>query len=261
MAIATWAPIVDLLTAAGVISQTGGGYLALDVEKFMALVAKDTRWKDLPNNTAYPVNKSVLITSTDVRKSNSAAMYLSILSYVANGRNIVETTADGTRVLDVIAPLFLRQGYVESSSEGPFDDYLVQGMGKAPMVMIYEAQYLARAASGDGSITSQMRLVYPAPTILSKHTLVSLSASGAALGRFLTDDPEMRSLAVEYGFRTSDSAGFKAFLSAHGQSAPDTLLDVIDPPAYERLEAMITNLELRYTTDPAAGSAAPSATP
>ena len=46
-----------------------------------------------------------------------------------------------------MSPLFLRQGYVENSSEGPFDDYLVQGMGKAPMVMIYEAQYLARAAA------------------------------------------------------------------------------------------------------------------
>ena len=33
----------------------------------------------------YPANKSVLITSTDVRTSNSAAMYLSIASYVANG--------------------------------------------------------------------------------------------------------------------------------------------------------------------------------
>jgi hypothetical protein len=252
MAIATWAPIVDLLTAAGVVSQTSGGYLALDVEKFMALAAKDTRWRDLPGNTAYPVNKSVLITSTDVRKSNSAAMYLSILSYIANGRNVVETTADATKVLDTISPLFLRQGYVESSSEGPFDDYLVQGMGKAPMVMIYEAQYLARAAGVDGSITAQMRLVYPTPTILSKHTLVSLSANGAALGKFLSDDPEMRSLAAEFGFRTSDTAGFRAFLAAHSLSAPDTLLDVIDPPTYERLEAMITILEQRYTTEPAA---------
>ncbi len=258
MAIATWAPIVDLLTAAGVVSQTNGGYLALDVEAFMALVAKDTRWRDLPANTTYPVNKSVLITSTDVRTSNSAAMYLAILSYVANGRNVVETDPDGAKVLQAIAPLFLRQGYVESSSAGPFDDYLVQGMGKAPMVMIYEAQYLAQAAKGDGSITPQMRLVYPAPTILSKHTLVSLTPHGAELGSFLANDPELRSLALEYGFRTSDTAGFKAFLAAHSLSAPDTLIDVIDPPTYERLEAMIIALEQIYATGPAAS---PSPTP
>ena len=246
MAIATWKPIVDLLTSAGVAHQTAGGYTALDMDAFMALAAKDTRWKDLPSNTAYPVNKSVLITSTDVRKSNSAAMYLAIASYIANGRNIVDTDQQADAILGVVAPLFLRQGYVENSSEGPFDDYLVQGMGKAPMVMIYEAQYLARAAANDGSIRPDMVLMYPEPTILSKHTLVGLTAAGIKFGQFLTDDPELRSLATEYGFRTTDAAGFKTFLQAHQVSAPDTLLDVIDPPTYERLEAMITRLEQLY---------------
>ena len=75
MAIATWKPIVDLLTAAGVVNQRNG-YLGFDVAKYMDLVKNDTRWSQLPNNTAYPVNKSILVTTTDVRTSNSAAMYL-----------------------------------------------------------------------------------------------------------------------------------------------------------------------------------------
>ena len=248
MAIATWQPIVDLLTKAGVAHQTSGGYTALDMTSFMALVAKDTRWKDLPGNTAYPVNKSVLVTSTDVRTSNSAAMYLSILSYVTNANNVVDTDQQAATVLPQIAPLFLRQGFVEASSAGPFDDYLVQGMGKAPMVMIYEGQFLARAAANDGSITPQMTLMYPLPTILSKHTLVSLTPAGARLGQFLLDDPEIRGLALEFGFRTSDTAGFAAFVKAHNLGAPGTLLDVIDPPTFERLEAMITALDKLYAT-------------
>jgi len=69
MAIATWQPIVDLLTQAGVVKQQQG-YKTLDMTAYMALVASDTRWKDLPGNTTYPVNKSILITSTDVRTSN-----------------------------------------------------------------------------------------------------------------------------------------------------------------------------------------------
>jgi hypothetical protein len=250
MAIATWKPIVDLLTAAGIAHQTAGGYTALDMEKFMALVARDTRWKDLPGNTAYPVNKSVLVTSTDVRRSNSAAMYLAILSYIANHRNVIDSDAQGAAVLDEIAPLFLRQGYVESSSEGPFEDYLVQGMGKAPMVMIYEAQFLDRAARNDGSIRPDMVLMYPEPTILSKHTLVSLTEAGARFGQFLDNDPTLRQLAIEYGFRNGDAAGFRTFLQAHNVSAPDTLIDVIDPPTYERLEAMIARLEALYSDSP-----------
>ena len=72
---------------------TTGGLTTLDVAAYMKLVDTNTRWKDLPGNTTYPVNKSILITSTDVRKSNSAAMYLALTSYVANGDNIVENDA------------------------------------------------------------------------------------------------------------------------------------------------------------------------
>jgi hypothetical protein len=91
-----------------------------------------------------------------------------------------------------------------------------------------------------------MQLMYPEPTILSKHTLVSLTPAGAALGEFLTDDPELQSLATEYGFRTNDPASFQTFLTANDVDAPSTLLDVIDPPTYERLEAMITRPEQLY---------------
>ena len=62
--------------------------------------------------------------------------------------------------------------------------------------------------------------MYPEPTILSKHTLVGLTPAGIKFGQFLTDDPELRSLATEYGFRTNDAAGFRTFLQAHQVPRP-----------------------------------------
>jgi hypothetical protein len=251
MAIATWQPIVDLLQKAGVVRQESG-YLVLDMAKFMDLAAKDTRWKDLPGNTTYAINKSILVTTTDVRKSNSAANFLAIASYVINGDNVVQNDANAPAIADRVSPLFLRQGFVSNSSEEPFDDYLVQGMGKSPLVMIYESQFVARAALADGSITTDMRLIYPGPTIYSKHTFVSLTADGARLGQFLSTDPEIRSLATEFGFRTGDRTAFNAFVTGHGLTVPQDLQDVIDPPTFETLEAMIKRLEDLY-----AGTASP----
>ena len=245
MAIATWKPIVDLLTAAGVVHKVGD-LTTLDVSAYMKLVDANKRWKDLPGNTTYAVNKSILITSTDVRKSNSAAMYLALTSYVANGENIVQNDTQAASLMDRLSPLFLRQGFVASSSEEPFEDYLVQGMGKSPMVMIYESQFIQRKAANDGSITADMTLIYPDPTILSKHTLVGLTPNGIRLGDFLTNDPEMRSLATQYGFRTTDTAAFTKFVTDHQLNVPATLINVIDPPTYETLESMITRLEARY---------------
>jgi hypothetical protein len=245
MAIASFKPIVQLLVA-NKIARDDGGYYDFDMQAYMALVAKNARWSDFPANTAYPASKSVLITSTDVRKSNSAAMYLAMASYVANGNNVVQDQGTAAQLVPKVAPLFLRQGFTESSSEAPFDDYLSIGIGKSPMVMIYEAQFLARAAAHDRAITPEMVLMYPSPLVLSKHTLVPLKPSGDRVGRLLTSDPELQRLAVKYGFRTNDQAAFSSYLKSRGVPQPPQLVNVVEPPAFEPLETMITGIERLY---------------
>ena len=185
----------------------------------------------------------MLITSTDVRTSNSAAMYLAIASYVGNGNNIVQDPSQAAAVLPKVEPLFLRQGYSSASSEGPFQDYLTIGMGKTPMVLVYESQFVARAAANDGSLTKDMLLMYPSPTVYSKHTLVPLTSAGNQVGQLLSSDPELQRLAIKYGFRTGNAAAFNSFVSSHKVSLPQTLFNVIEPPTYENLESMIATIE------------------
>ena len=246
MAVATFTVIGDLLKSNGVATSSGGVY-TLDVNAFLKLVAANKRWTDIPGNTSYQAGKSILITSTNPTTSNSAAMYLAIASYVANGNNVVENPSQAATVLPKISPLFLRQGFTESSSEAPFEDYLSIGIGKDPMVMIYEAQYLARLAAKDGSIKSDKALMYPSPTVLSKHTLVPLTSSGDAIGRLLVNDSKLQSLAVKYGFRTSDPNAFTKYLTDRGVTPPPALVNVIDPPTYDNLEALINGIATLQT--------------
>jgi hypothetical protein len=244
MAIASFKVIADLLMqpGVGVVTNQGGAY-QFDVAKYMNLVANNARWSDLKGNTTYSTGKSILITSTDVRTSNSAAMYLAITSYVANSNNIVQDPQQAQTVLPIVSPLFLRQGLTETSSEVPFNDYLSIGIGKSPMVMIYEAQYVAKETAKDGSLTDQNVLMYPSPTVLSKHTLVPLTPHGDAIGQLLLNDPQLQKLAVKYGFRTSDPAAFKNYLDSKQVPQPPQLINVIEPPAYDPLEAMISGIE------------------
>ena len=246
MAIATFTVIGDLLKSDGVATSSGGVY-TLDVNAFLKLVAANKRWTDIPGNTSYQAGKSILVTSTNPTTSNSAAMYLAIASYVANGNNVVENPSQAAGVLPKIAPLFLRQGFTESSSEAPFEDYLSIGIGKDPMVMVYEAQYLARLAAKDGSIKSDKALMYPSPTVLSKHTLVPLTSNGDAIGRLLVNDSKLQSLAVKYGFRTSDPNAFTKYLTDRGVTPPPALVNVIDPPTYDNLEALINGIATLQT--------------
>src|SRR5258708_13574274 len=109
MAIASLKTIADLLLQAGVVTNRGGAYL-LDVNAYLKLVAANKRWTALPNNTTYPAGKSILITSTDVRTSNSAAMYLALTSYVGTRNNVVQDAHQPQPGLPLAPPLLPPQG-------------------------------------------------------------------------------------------------------------------------------------------------------
>lgn len=245
MTVASWTLIADVLEANGVVRRDAGTrYLMMD--SLFSLMKDNRRWSDLADNPDYNVDKSVLVTSTDVRRSNSAAMYLSLMSYVANGDAVVQNDAQLTAVMPVVSELFFRQGFQEYSSEVPFEDYLVMGPGKAPLVMIYESQFLQVAA--EGGVTPEMALLYPEPTLYTKHALLAVSEAGEKLGQLLTTDPELVRLAVEYGFRNDDTAYFQEFVEKHGLSVPRALVNVVDPPSYETIEKMIARIEQQYSS-------------
>lgn len=244
MAVATFEPIVQLLTANGVVHKGAGDYQVLDVAKYLDLAKAGTRWDQLPGNTAYPARKNVLVTTTDPRESNSAAMYLSIVSFVANGNTVVSTPDAEAKVLPQVSKLFLDQGYTQNSSEGPFEDYLSAGIGKTPMALIYESQFVDRVVRGDGSIRPDMRLLYTAPTVYSKHTLVPLSANGDKVGQLLATDAELGKLAATFGFRTTDP---KLFTDVAAQAkVPADLVDTVEPPSFETLERLLDAVGKQY---------------
>ncbi|MFC0113403.1 hypothetical protein [Kibdelosporangium aridum] len=245
IAVATFEPIVQLLKANGVVrGDIGGGQL--DVAKYLEFAKSGTRWDQLPGNTVFPARKNMLITTTDPRDSNSASMYLAIMSFVANGNAVVSTEEAENRLLPQLTKLFLDQGYTQNSTEGPFEDYLAAGMGKTPLALIYESQFLDRQLRGDGSVRPDMRMLYTAPTVFSKHTLVPLSPNGDRVGQLLTTDPELVRLAAMFGFRPNDSQAFRTVLTEKGVPVPAELVDIIEPPSYETLERMLDAIGRQY---------------
>ena len=243
MAVASWKRIAGILEANGIVWKTDGIFYIIDMERLLDLCQRGARWTELRQNDAYKVNKSILVNTTDIRHSNSAAMYLALASFVLNGKNIVASEAEALPLADKLAPLFLRQGYQESSSAGPFSDYLVMGPGKAPLVMIYEGQYLFEAARPDSGVSPDMALLYPEPTLFAKHILIPLNDRGDKLGRVLSESPELQQLAIEHGFRNADTKSFRAYVDGHKLAVPEVLVNVTEAPSYEILESMIQRIE------------------
>jgi hypothetical protein len=239
MVIASWRPIADLLVANHIAQKRGDTYYIVDMQALFSLISHEQRWRDLPGNTAYPVNKAILVTTTDLHTSNSAAMYLALASYLLNGNAIVENTAQIDKILPQLSALFSRQGFTENSTEIPFQDYLTMGMGKSPLVMVYESQFFSAANKSPSAITPEMVLLYPEPTLFSKHILIPLTANGETLAAALEQDETLQQIAQRYGFRTAHSA-------ANSRTAAlPSLVNVIDEPSYDILEAMINRITAR----------------
>jgi hypothetical protein len=227
LAVATFTPIVDLLAAQGLARRTPAGYWVLDMKAYLDAAARGLRWDQIPGNLAYPAGRAVLLTTTAPDQSNSAAMYAAIVD-----RLVGDT--------DRVTRLFADQGALESSSEAPFDSYVTRGLGYAPLVLVYEAQFVGRAYAGQ--MPPDRTLVYLSPTLRSVHTLVPLTASGDRVGRLLTTDRELIRLAASHGFRTADPAVFAPVLakvSTGGAALPGTLDDVIEAPGFEALETLL----------------------
>lgn len=251
LAIATGETVLSVLEQNGLAEQRDGVWY-LDMAAYLDAVANGRRWTDLAGSEAYPSSRNVMITTTDVRSSNSALMYLSLASYVLNG-NAVVTSEDAGRqqATDALARLFLDQGYSQSSSAGPWESFLSKGPMNQPLTLIYESQYLEAQMNEPTRVTDEMRICYPAPTIFSDHVVVAFSEAGQRVQDVLDNDPDMARVIARHGFRLngSNSGVFSEQVGEAGltgYAADGTFIDAAQAPSYEVADAMLQTIEALY---------------
>jgi len=238
MVIASWVPVAQVLAANGMARETQPRVWSVDLDKLVTAMLERKRWKDLASAKAYEVNKSILVSTTDLRRSNSAAMYLALTSSAMNGGEVVSERAAARKIARQAAELFKRQGYQENYVNGNFDDYVSIGMGKTPLAFIYENQMVSYALARKG-VAADMVLMYPQPTIFSKVVFVAAAEKAKGLGEALSNDATLQRLAVDYGFRIGDAAYFAQTARAAGLAVDERLTQIVDPPSHDIMGEMI----------------------
>ena len=237
MVIASWDKVARILVANGMAKPLGDRTYGVDMTRLTDAMLAKKRWRDLKGAEAYDVSRGVLVSTTDVRRSNSAAMYLALTSYAKNG-DVVTDRATAEPLTRQLAELFKRQGYQENYVNGNFDDYVAIGIGKAPMAFIYENQLVAYALAKKG-VAADMVLMYPLPTIVNKVVFIATNERSRALAELLGSHAELQRIAVEYGFRVADTQVFMQAVKPTGLAVEERITQVIDPPAYDLMAEMI----------------------
>lgn len=234
LAIASWKQLMPVLQA-NALAKTEANHGTFYLNKALPLMLANKRWNQLKDNTVFEVNKGFLVNTPDIRKSNTGMLYLGALAYIANNEEVPADVATGEALAHKLAGLMTRQGFQEGTLAGPFEDYLGQGLGKAPMVLIYESQFVE--AKRDGKLRDTHVLLYPQPGLVLKHVLVARTDAGKKLGELLANDPEVQRIAAQYGFRTNSPGIFADAMAGFGLDAPE-LINLAEAPSTVVLDAM-----------------------
>lgn len=246
MAVATFKPIVEILKREGVVTERDGAPV-LEMDRYIDLAQSGKRWRDLSDE--FPSPRAVQISTTDIRTSNSAAMFLSILAWQFAERE-PDKADDVQWLTEQIAPFFTGQGFAETTSAGPFSDYLSQGMGAVPMVLVYEAQYFGEMMKSNSRIDDDMVLLQLEPTVLAKHGIIGITPEGKEMAKFLANDVSMQMNAANFGFRPAGGDYLAKTLDTRGFPPPPDYVSSVDPPNYDRLEKLIDGVGLKYGSVP-----------
>ncbi|WP_316520673.1 substrate-binding domain-containing protein [Kitasatospora brasiliensis] len=203
LVIVTHASVADVLKKNQLADEKDGVW-TFQMDKYVAALKQGgQRWKDLTGAAAHPeLDGLVYVSTTDPESSSSGALYLAILSYLANGNQVVSDDAGVKAVQDVLYTANRVQGLQKVSSDGPFREF---GAGVNTLVFAYESQ--AAALPLQGRPTGDMVVMYPTTTIKTDHTLVARTDGGRKLADALVNDPELRRLEARFGLRPDAEPG------------------------------------------------------
>lgn len=197
--------VADGLVKSGIMSK-GGNVYHMDMAKAVEAMKANKTWADLGWKDGYGQFR---IDSTDPVKSNSGNEYAALIATVLNGGQ--PATVDSVqRDASVLKAIFSKSGWMETSSEDSFNQFLTLGIGSKPMMVGYESQILdltVNQLDAWKQVKDDVVIVYPTPTVWSSHMLVPLDDKGVKLQQALKSK-DVQQLAWErHGFRSASFVG------------------------------------------------------
>ncbi len=222
MVVVTREPLTALLQQAAVARPLPGGAWEFDVAAYLDQVKAGRRWVDIRDAAAvYPSPVAMLVSTTDPQLSNSAAMFVAIVSYLANDNDVVKDDEDVREVIEQVRLCFEPQGDMPTRTPDLMDKFL---SGDLPMALVYENDFLAAKHPG-------VVAMYPTVNVASDNILISRTEAGKKLARLLIDKGPIRERArADWGYTDAASAGRPPIVAS------------VPVPKHEILEGLIDGL-------------------
>jgi len=238
----SWDIVVDALEKQGIVKMENNTYYILDMGKMLEMIKNDTKWADIGLPELYG---KIGISTTDPVKSNSGNMFAGLTANVLNGGDVVnDSTIDS--ILPDLKIVFIKLGYMESSSGDLFDQYLRTGVGSKPLVAGYESQIIEFAYNKPddfAQVKNKVRILYPRPTVWSAHPFIALNENAIPAINGLMDKRIQEIAWENHGFRIGTAGTLKRLPILDQLGIPDSITSVMPMPNYQVMERIIAELE------------------
>ncbi|MBT1172675.1 substrate-binding domain-containing protein [Bifidobacterium sp. MA2] len=234
--------VADGLVAGGIMSKGKDGVYSMDMAKAVDAMLANKTWADVGYAAGYGQFR---IDSTDPVQSNSGNEYAALIATVLNGGQPA-TTDSLARDGDKIRTIFAKSGWMETSSEDAFNQFLTLGVGSKPMMVGYESQILDLAVNQPSAfkqIKDDVVIVYPTPTVWSTHTLMALDKKGEKLLSVLKSSEIQKLAWTRHGFRAANFSGTDSIKRFKVGGTLEQVTAVSELPRNNAMQALIELLK------------------
>ncbi|PJM73736.1 hypothetical protein CS006_00665 [Bifidobacterium primatium] len=232
--------VAEGLAKSGIMHRDGDVW-RLDMAKAVDAMKAGRTWAQVGYAGGYGVFH---IESTDPVKSNSGNEYAALLANTMNGGQPA-TRATVKRDAPTIRSIFAKSGWMETSSEDSFNQFLTLGVGSKPMMVGYESQILDLAVNNPDAwaqVKDDLVIAYPTPTVWSTHTFMALDAKGEKLLTLLESKPVQKLAWERHGFRSVDFSGTDSITRFGVPGTVDTVQNVTELPPNDAMQDLIEAL-------------------
>lgn len=201
LVIFTWTQVTDALQESGHIEKQGDAFFINDFKSMVESMVNETTWKDFGLTQLYG---KMAIFTTDPTRSNSGNMFAGLLTNMLAGGDVSDK-ASAEANMETLKKYFSRLGHMEHSSGDLFESFLNSGVGGKPMIVGYENQmveYFIAHQEYQEMLRSQIRQVYPKPTVFASHPVIALTDGGKKFIEAMKDKDIQRIAWEEHGFRS-----------------------------------------------------------
>ncbi|MBB5958384.1 hypothetical protein FHS29_004992 [Saccharothrix tamanrassetensis] len=211
--LATYRDYAEALEDAKVVTAQAGGdglYYDLSVPALIGVIRGGKFWSQFKrkDQSLLKNNNRIIAQTPDPCRTYSGSTYLGLVAFAENGNQVPAGEEAALRLARDIKPLFAIEG---QHGEELAPKYLApEGRTFAPVVVIYEHQYLAHQfAEQDrtGRPDRERVLLYPDAQHETVPELLAFTPAGSRVGELVSRNPDLRRRALELGFRVFGSGG------------------------------------------------------